>query len=213
VLAARLGRWGVDESKQVVVYDDSFGAMAARMWWLLRWLGHDAVALLDGGLPKWMREGGTMAAELPAISPAIFQARPDDTMWVGSAHIEQALPGYNGKIIDARAEERFAGDIEPLDRVAGHIPGALNLPFEDNMDMGGSFLSPDELRELYTEAMGGRTPQEIIHMCGSGVTACHNLLAMELAGLRGAKLYPGSWSEWITVETRPIAVGGGELCE
>lgn len=211
-LAERLGRWGVDETKQVVVYDDSFGAMAGRMWWLLRWLGHDAVALLDGGLPKWMREGGAMSAELPAILPTTFRARPDDTMWVDSGRVEQALQN-GGIIIDARAEERFVGDIEPLDRIAGHIPGAVNLPFEDNLNLGGGFLPPEELRELYAGATRGKAPREVIHMCGSGVTACHNLLAMEMAGLRGAKLYPGSWSEWITVETRPVAVGEEKACE
>lgn len=206
VLAEKLGSWGVDDSKQVVVYDDSFGAMASRMWWLLRWLGHDAVALLDGGLPRWVREGGAMTAELPAIEPSVFNARPDSTMWVDSSRVEQAM--NNGSVIlDARAEERFAGDIEPLDKVAGHVPGAINLPFEDNLDLGGGFLSPEELRELYRDATGSKPPSEIIHMCGSGVTACHNLLAMEVAGLGGAKLYPGSWSEWITVESRPVALG------
>ena len=206
-LAAKLGQWGVGEKTQVVVYDDSFGSIAVRLWWLLRWLGHDAVALLDGGLPKWKKEGRPMTEQLPGIVPAIFTARPSRDMWVDTPAVLEALDRKQALIIDARADIRFSGDIEPIDPVAGHIPGAVNLPFEDNLDMGGTFLPAEELRELYQGLLHGKPPESVIHMCGSGVTTCHNLLAMEIAGLSGGKLYPGSWSEWITDPARPVATG------
>lgn len=206
-LAAKLGEWGVGEKTQVVVYDDSFGSIAVRLWWLLRWLGHDAVALLDGGLPKWKKEGRPVTAQLPAIVPAVFAPRPSRDMWVDTQTVLGELDHKQTLILDARADMRFSGDIEPIDPVAGHIPGAVNLPFEDNLDMGGTFLPAAELRELYRGLLHGRDPGQVIHMCGSGVTTCHNLLAMEIAGLRGGKLYPGSWSEWITDPARPVATG------
>lgn len=206
-LAAKLGQWGVGEKTQVVVYDDSFGSIAVRLWWLLRWLGHDAVALLDGGLPKWKKEGRPVTDQLPTIVPAVFAARPSRDMWVDTQAVLDALDHKQALILDARADMRFSGDIEPIDPVAGHIPGAVNLPFEDNLDMGGTFLHPTELRELYQGLLHGKPPSSVIHMCGSGVTTCHNLLAMEIAGLPGGKLYPGSWSEWITDPARPVATG------
>jgi thiosulfate/3-mercaptopyruvate sulfurtransferase len=208
VLSRKLGDWGVDESKQVVVYDGSFGAMAARLWWLLRWLGHEACALLDGGFPKWQREGRPVTPGLPRVTPATFRPRVDDRLWVDSRFVEHALKGDAYLIVDARAEERFRGEIEPLDKVAGHIPGAFNRPYEDNLDMGGEFLSDETLHEDYVALLGGVPPEHVIVMCGSGVTACHNLLAMEHAGLRGARLYAGSWSEWITDPRRPVAKEG-----
>ena len=204
VLARKLGLWGVDEHKQVVVYDDSFGSMAVRLWWLLRWLGHDAVALLDGGFPSWARQGRELSAEIPDIHSTEFHATPDDSLWVDSATVLAALQ-QKRVVIDARAEERFTGFIEPLDKVAGHIPGSVNAPFEDNLDMRGNFLPAEELRALYAPLLHGARPDEVIHMCGSGVTACHNLLALEIAGMPGGKLYVGSWSEWITDPSRPIA--------
>jgi len=203
LLAGKLGLWGVERSKQVVVYDDSFGSMAARLWWLLRWLGHDAVALLDGGFPAWQRQGLALSAEIPVVRPAEFHPVPDDRMWVDSKAMLEALR-QERVIIDARPEERFSGFIEPLDKVAGHIPGSLNSPFEDNLDMRGNFLKAEELRAQYESLLRGAPPGEVIHMCGSGVTACHNLLALEIAGLTGGKLYVGSWSEWITDPSRPI---------
>ena len=207
LLAAKLGRWGVDRDKQVVVYDDSFGSMAVRLWWLLRWLGHDAVALLDGGLPAWLRQGRELSADIPAVRPAEFRPLRDDGLWIDSRAVLQALE-QERLIIDARPEERFTGFIEPLDKVAGHIPGALSSPFEDNLDMRGNFLSAEELRAQYETLLRGAPPGEVIHMCGSGVTACHNLLALEIAGMPGGKLYAGSWSEWITDPSRPIVAKG-----
>lgn len=203
LLADKLGLWGVGSDKQVVVYDDSFGSMAVRLWWLLRWLGHDAVALLDGGFPAWQRQGRELSADLPVIRAAEFRSTPDDSLWIDSRDMLQALE-QKRVIIDARPEERFSGFIEPLDKVAGHIPGTLNSPFEDNLDMRGNFLSAEELRAQYEPLLRGAPPGEVIHMCGSGVTACHNLLALEIAGLSGGKLYAGSWSEWITDPSRPI---------
>jgi len=207
VLARKLSRWGVDRHKQVVVYDDSFGSMAARMWWLLRWLGHDAVALLDGGFPSWAKQGRELSAEIPVCLPAEFHPAPDDRLWVGSDAVLEALR-TTAVILDARAEERFSGLFEPLDKVAGHIPGSLNAPFEDNLDLRGNFLPAAELRAHYESLLHGVRPDESIHMCGSGVTACHNLLALEIAGMPGGKLYAGSWSEWIADPSRPIVERG-----
>jgi thiosulfate/3-mercaptopyruvate sulfurtransferase len=204
-LAQSLGRWGIDKSKQVVIYDDSFGGMAARLWWLLRWLGHDAVALLDGGLPKWQREGHVLVADAPVVQPTTFKPLLCQAMWVDSQTVQQAVKRKDALVIDARAEERYNGEVEPLDRIAGHIPGAINLPFEDNLHVSGKFLPADELRDLYNGILDGIKPEQVIQMCGSGVTACHNLLAMEHAGLKGARLYAGSWSEWITDASRPVA--------
>jgi len=207
VFAQTLGRWGIDAGKQVVVYDDSFGAMAVRLWWMLRWMGHDAVALLDGGLPKWQREKRAMSVELPAVTPATFTPNVRDEMCANTDAVRAASTTGQQLIFDARPEMRFTGEKEPIDPVAGHVPGARNLPFDDNLAMSGTLMSPEELREMYDELLDGRTPQDVIHMCGSGVTACHNLLAMEIAGLPGSRLYPGSWSEWVSDPSRPVAKG------
>jgi len=204
-LAAKLGAWGIGPGKQVVAYDDSFGAMAARLWWLLRWLGHDTVALLDGGLPRWQREGHPLTKDLPVFQPAVFVPRPRHEMVVDAEFVARAVRDDRWLVLDARSEERFNGEVEPLDPVAGHIPGAVNLPFEDNLHVSGRFSSPEELRALYRGQMKQVGPERVVQMCGSGVTACHNLLAMEHAGLPGAKLYAGSWSEWIRDPSRPVA--------
>jgi thiosulfate/3-mercaptopyruvate sulfurtransferase len=204
-LTQKLGQWGIDNGRQVVVYDDSFGGMAARLWWLLRWLGHDAVALLDGGLPRWQREGHPMTADTGAITPATFIPHLRPALCVDTQTVQQAATQGDKLVIDARAEERYNGEIEPLDRVAGHIPGSINLPFEDNLHISGKFLPEAELRALYDGLLDDVKPEQVIQMCGSGVTACHNILAMEHAGLKGARLYAGSWSEWITDERRPVA--------
>lgn len=204
-LAAKLGEWGIDNSKQVIACDDSFGAMAARLWWLLRWLGHDAVALLDGGLPRWTREGRPVTKDLPVVTPATFTPHVRNELWVDANVVARVVKQDDWLVMDARAEERFNGEREMLDPVAGHIPGAINLPFEDNLHVSGRFSSAEELRELYEGQIGNVNPEQVIQMCGSGVTACHNILAMEHAGLSGAKLYAGSWSEWIRDPTRPVA--------
>lgn len=207
VLARKLGAWGVDGGKQVVVYDDSFGAMAGRMWWLLRWLGHDAVALLDGGIQRWMNKKHPLTTEPPVIAAAHFEPHPNREMWVDAEYLEKALRNNECLLIDARSEERFSGERETQDKVAGHIPGSVNFPFEDNLDIDSTFMSAEELRTTYLDLLDGVAPSRVVQMCGSGVTACHNLIAMEHAGLKGARLYPGSWSEWITDPSRPVETG------
>ncbi len=206
LIASKLAAWGVDESKQVVVYDASFGAMAARLWWLLRWLGHSQAALLNGGFPGWQRAGRPITPHAPAATQAAnFRSRLNAALVVDAAEVERIRVANDYRLFDARAEERFSGAVEPLDKVAGHVPGAINLPWEDNLDFGGNFQTPAELRESYANQLAGVAPEHVIHMCGSGVTACHNIIAMEHAGLHGAKLYAGSWSEWITDPKRAIA--------
>lgn len=207
VFAQTLGRWGIDRDKQVVVYDDSFGSMAVRLWWMLRWMGHDAVALLDGGLPKWQREHRPLTSEVPVVRPTVFVPSLREDMRVDAQAVLEASRTGGRLILDARPEMRFTGEMEPIDPVAGHVPGAVNVPFDDNLDLGGTFLPPGELRAHYEALLAGRRPDQVILMCGSGVTACHDLLAMEVAGLGGAKLYPGSWSEWIADPGRPVATG------
>lgn len=206
-LARKLGAWGIGNDTQVVVYDDSFGSMAARLWWLLRWLGHETVALLDGDIRKWVREGRAMTDKVPAVVPQRFTPHPDDRFWVTAAQVEALRMRSDARLLDVRAEERFTGDVELLDPVAGHIPGSRNHPYEDNLDYDGTFLPAEELRALYQDALGQASPDDAVVMCGSGVTACHSLLALEHAGLAGAKLYAGSWSEWIRDPGRPVATG------
>lgn len=206
-LAQTLGAWGIDDTKQVVAYDDSAGAIAARLWWLLRWLGHGAVAVLDGDWRAWTRERRPQTTVAPPIASTTFVPRPDPRALVDAGALLRSMPTGATVLIDARSEERFRGDIEPFDKVPGHVPGAVNLPFEDNLQPNGRFLAPAELRAQYDGLLQGHGPGAVVHMCGSGVTACHNLLAMEHAGLAGSRLYVGSWSEWITDPTRPIATG------
>lgn len=204
-LARRLGDWGIDNAKQVIAYDDAGGAMAARLWWLMRWLGHIAVTVLDGGIIRWREERRPLTAEPPRIIRAEFSPRIDHESLVDSDFVARNLTEKQSTVLDARAAERFSGKTEPIDPVAGHIPGAVNRPFDRNLDARGEFLKPAALRESFREALPDTDPERVIHMCGSGVTACHNLLAMEIAGLSGSRLYAGSWSEWITDPHRPRA--------
>jgi thiosulfate/3-mercaptopyruvate sulfurtransferase len=228
-IAARLGQWGVDAQVQVVAYDQGSGAHAARLWWLLRWLGHTKAAVLDGGLTAWQQErlplDTTLLPESQADSRADseaqahrgrparrFEPRPDAEMVASTLEIEDLLAkgrlaGEDVVLVDARSADRFAGRNETIDPVAGHIPGARNHPFADNLDATGRFLDRGTLRERFAKTLEGVPPDAAICMCGSGVTACHNLLAMEVAGLQGARLYAGSWSEWIRDPKRPIAGG------
>jgi len=207
VFAEKLCRWGVGVNKQVVVYDDSYGAMAVRMWWMLRWLGHPGVALLDGGYPKWMREMRPVTADVPPTRKGHCACLPEPSQIVNADDVLRASTHAEFLIIDARPERRYSGEYEPLDPVAGHIPGSINWSFEENLDIDGTFLPPEALRENFQALLKGRPPWRVIHTCGSGVTACHNLLAMEIAGLPGSRLYPGSWSEWIRDPRRPVATG------
>lgn len=209
-LCTWLGDHGIGRDTQVVVYDDTGGTMAVRLWWLLRWLGHDRVALLDGGWQAWTQAGLPLQeTTAPGVGAVSFEGTADWRQVVSSRNLEQQLrEGGDGlQLMDARTRERFRGDAEPIDPVAGHIPGAFNLPLQDNLDSDGRFKSADTLRAMYVEAFGGRPADSMVAMCGSGVTACHNLLAMELAGLHGGTLYAGSWSEWIRDPGRAVATG------
>ena len=204
-LARRLSDCGVDAGTQVVAYDNEGGIFAARLWWLLCWLGHEHVAVLDGGLAGWKRSGGTLDTVVPAIPAANFIARPRDCA-VDVATVLENLKMAAQLVIDARSPERFHGEGETLDPVGGHIPGAVNRFYFDNLDDDGCFFKPvAELRAEFEALLNGRDPAQVIQQCGSGVTACHNLLAMELAGLSGSRLYPGSWSEWCADASRPVA--------
>jgi thiosulfate/3-mercaptopyruvate sulfurtransferase len=210
--AGTLVRLGVGRATQVVAYDDSGGAFAARLWWMLRWVGHPAAAVLDGGIKAWVNEGGTLLSgeekPLPAakVGPHV-SAQADAAAVIGTADLEQRLADPAFLLIDARAGERFAGTVEPIDTVGGHIKGAVNHPFSANLGTDGRFLPAQVLRQAWERRLAGRSPMQVAAMCGSGVTACHNLLSLEVAGLRGAKLYAGSWSEWIRDPRRPIAQG------
>jgi thiosulfate/3-mercaptopyruvate sulfurtransferase len=204
VLAQRAGAWGIAPGVQVVCCDAQGMPYAARAWWLLRWLGHEAVAVLDGGLPAWRAAGGELSAAPPATTPR----PPYPALAATLPTVDVAtLLGELGRrpILDARAGERFRGEVEPLDAVAGHIPGAHNRFFKDNLQADGRFKPAPVLRAEF-DALG-LEPARTVHQCGSGVTACHNLLAMEHAGLRGSALYPGSWSEWCADPSRPVARG------
>jgi thiosulfate/3-mercaptopyruvate sulfurtransferase len=206
-LTAWLGACGVGNDSEVVVYDDLGGAFAVRLWWLLRWLGHPRVAVLDGGLQAWRAAGGEIRTDTSAPAPTNFDGSPDDAQWLTTAALTENLSRGENLVVDARAPERFRGELEPIDPVAGHIPGAINLPLTGNLDAAGRFLSPEVLRRRFLNALGGRAAERIVHSCGSGVNACHNLLAMELAGLPGSRLYAGSWSEWIRDPARPVQLG------
>ncbi|HEV2228959.1 MAG TPA: sulfurtransferase [Steroidobacteraceae bacterium] len=212
VLAGTFGRFGIDGEAQVVAYDQGPGAYAARLWWLLRWLGHTRVAVLDGGFAAWERARQPVSTTAAARPPRRFAARVNrgwavTTEAIAAALASGALARAEPLLIDARGADRFAGENETIDPVAGHIPGAHNHPFAGNLDALGQFRSPDELRRAWTASLRGRPPAAMVAMCGSGVTACHNLLALEVAGLPGARLYAGSWSEWIRDPARAVARG------
>jgi thiosulfate/3-mercaptopyruvate sulfurtransferase len=208
-LAAVLGRAGLDANTQVVAYDDAGGAHAARLWWLMRWLGHRQVAVLDGGWQRWLQQGHAVTAELPQPEPRRFTAAVQAGMWTTTAEVLELVRGRKRRLLmDARGASRYRGDEEPIDPVAGHVPGALNLPFTDNLAADGRFKAPALLAERFEQALAGLSSEQAISMCGSGVTACHNLLAMEIAGLKGGRLYAGSWSEWIRDAARPVARAG-----
>jgi len=205
VFARKLGEWGITPEHQVVVYDAGDGSMAAaRFWWLLKLLGHERVAVLDGGLPAWRALALPESSEASAVTQAaVYPARFDSAAVVDAGEVQSRL-GEQGWLWDARAAERFRGEVEPLDSVAGHVPGALNRPLSLNLHEG-RFKPAAQLRGELEPLLSGRAPGEIVVMCGSGVTACHLLLALEHAGLHGARVYAGSWSGWISDPARPIA--------
>ena len=206
-LQRRLGTFGIAPGVQVVAYDQDTGAFASRLWWLLRWVGHRAVAVLDGGLAKWTAEGRPTRGGIEPRKQADFSGERNRDMMVDAATVAQVTNRRDWRLLDARAPERYRGEVEPIDKKAGHIPTAVNHPFQTNLTAGGTFRSPSELRGQFEASLGSVPPPQIIAYCGSGVTACHNLLAMEHAGLHGARLYPGSWSEWSADESNPTATG------
>lgn len=207
-LAARFAALGADDDTPVVAYDASGGMFAARAWWLLRWLGHGAVQVLDGGVPAWRAAGGALETGLPpAAAPGRFSARGPAQPTQHFSALLDGLGRGTRLIVDARAADRFRGENETLDPKGGHIPGALNRPFRDNLGPDGCFKPMPQLHAEWQALLAGRAPADVVHQCGSGVTACHNLLAMAVAGLPGGALYAGSWSEWCRDPARPVAQG------
>jgi thiosulfate/3-mercaptopyruvate sulfurtransferase len=203
--ASILGAWGISGDAVVVAYDESSGAMAARLWWMLRWLGLARAFVLDGGLAAWSARGFPLTTDPPSMVPATYEIREVRDDWVVStADVPRVLDAGN-ILLDARSEARFAGLEEPIDPVAGHVPGAKNLPFSALLEADGRFLSTEALRERFSAVLAGREGDDVVAMCGSGVTACHLLLGLNAAGLGDGRLYAGSWSEWIRSNDRPIA--------
>lgn len=203
-----LARHGVGNETTVVAYDDAGGLYAARLWWMARWIGLRRAAVLDGGIGRWVSEGRPVTKETPPARTATeLVARPEPAMVWSAAEVQAQLGSCETLVIDARAPERYRGEVEPIDRVAGHIPGAANRPFKANLNADLTLRPAGELRAEFVELLGEVKPENAVHQCGSGITACANLLAMERAGLGGSKLFAGSWSEWIADPARPIATG------
>ncbi|MEM7655344.1 MAG: sulfurtransferase [Bacteroidota bacterium] len=199
----KLSVWGLRPESQVVIYDQSGGFLASRLWTLIRQIGAKAVAVLDGGWAQWQMEGKPTTDEPSTIVSNRSLALSDSSEWLNTVSAEEILTNEY-LLWDARAAPRYRGEQEPIDPVAGHIPGAISVPFAENLSEDGRFLPPEQLRTRFEALLNGRDPSEVVAYCGSGVTACHNLLALEIAGLTGAKLYPGSWSEWITDPARGV---------
>ena len=205
--AATLSRWGVKPTTRIIAYDQGPGAYAARLWWLLRARGHQAVQVLDGGWAAWTAAGLPVETTAPAPRPASVVAPVPFAGVVEAEQVLTALREATAVVIDARGADRYAGQNETLDPVGGHIPGALNRPFTDNLGSDGRFKSAAALREQWLARLGDRPARQMISSCGSGITACHNLLALSVAGLEGGRLYAGSWSHWIRDPSRPVATG------
>lgn len=206
-LVDTLASHGLMQGQQVVAYDAQGGMFAARLWWLLRWLGHDSVALLDGGLQAWQGAGYALETEPAGRKQGNFKAGAPLAVTVDAHALEQNLTTHERLVVDARSPDRYRGENETIDPVAGHIPGAVNRFFKDNLGSDGRFKPAHTLRDEFKAVVGSTQPEHVVLQCGSGATACHNALAMEIAGLHGAALYPGSWSEWCADPSRPVATG------
>lgn len=203
-LSLKFGNWGITSGVQVVAYDQGNGMIASRLWWLLRWVGHPAVAVLDGGFAKWTAEKRATRSGVERRTRTEFKGVRQSDMVVDAVAVDQLTTRSDWRLVDARAPERFRGEVEPLDKQAGHIPTAINHPYLTNVNEQGTLKKPEELRKLFAPTLGNVPPDRIVCYCGSGVSACHDLLAMEHAGLKGAKLYAGSWSEWSSDPSKPI---------
>ncbi|ETK24560.1 sulfurtransferase [Pseudomonas sp. FH1] len=207
-LIQQLRAWGISADTEIVLYDDGPGAYAARAWWLLAWLGkRDGVFILDGGLKVWHAAGFPLSLDAPLVEPGTFAGTPDNRLLLDAEHLQKRLGQPGLTLIDARAQPRFRGEVEPIDPIAGHIPGAQCAAFNENLGADGRFLPAEQLKQRFAAQLQGRSPDELVAYCGSGVTACHNLFALSLAGYPLGKLYAGSWSEWITDPARAIATG------
>lgn len=206
-LGERFRAWGIDDSTQIVAYDAQGGQFAARLWWLSLWLGHRAVAVLDGGWPAWLASGAAVESAVPVAARGQFTAGESLVGVVDAGAVMAASATPERLLVDARMPERYRGEQEPIDPVAGHIPGAVNRAWQQNLTAEQRFKTASELRAEFDTLLGGRAPHQVTHQCGSGVTACHNVLAMAVAGLPGSALYSGSWSEWIADPSRPIRTG------
>jgi len=207
IMQEQFSAWGIDAEVQVVAYDADAGQIAARLWWMLRYLGHDHVAVLEGGFKAWKEAGLPTRDRREEQRARSFQAEPHESMRIDIADLLELNTEKPRLLIDARDPERYRGDSEPIDPVAGRVPGARNRPWQENLDQNGLFLPSEALREHFAKVLRGSPPDAAVVYCGSGVTACHNLLAMEHAGIRGARLYPGSWSEWCADPSRPVETG------
>jgi thiosulfate/3-mercaptopyruvate sulfurtransferase len=207
VIAEWLGRCGVKVDDTIIAYDANNGTMAARLWWTLRWLGHERVAVLNGGYAKWVEEERPVTAEIPTFPESTYEFELNDDMSVEASFVEAHIESEDILLVDARAPQRWRGESEPIDPVAGRIPGAMNRFCGANLSSEGIFKSAEELRNEFGKLLQDRTPAEVVHYCGSGVAACHNALAMEIAGFPGSRVYIGSWSEWIADPHRPRAKG------
>lgn len=207
-LSLKFGSWGITSGVQVVAYDQGNGMLASRLWWLLRWVGHPAVAVLDGGFAKWTAEKRATRSGVERRTRTEFKGVRQSDMVVDAVAVDQLTTRSDWRLVDARAPERFRGEVEPLDKQAGHIPTAVNHPYLTNVNEQGTLKKPEELRALFAPTLGQVPPDRIVCYCGSGVSACHDLLAMEHAGLKGAKLYAGSWSEWSSDPAKPIETTG-----
>jgi len=197
--------WGIDHSVQVVIFDDSGGAYAVRLWWLLRWLGHDVTAVMDGGWPRWIREGRPVTATVTVKESKKFKATLREKWSIKAENIIVELDNSEVRILDARNSDRFKGTNETIDIVSGHIPGAVSAPFIENLDADGNWKSKSELRQRFENLLSGSPAKQAVSYCGSGITACHNIFAMYHSGLGDSRLYSGSWSDWITDPRRPVA--------